>query len=171
MTSKDAIGSAIRMSLHMTHWLVSDFADADMFERATPDTNHAAWILGHLVISEIGQGATIGAEPILLPDGFREKHLGGIATAAKKTEWNCTDNPGDFWPKETYLNLLDQTRAETIKALDRTSEETLESPTPGPMARIAPRLLDMMVMIGLHQSFHTGQISAIRRKLGKPVLF
>jgi len=171
MTSKDAIGSAIGVSLKMTHWLVSDFSDADMFVRSCPDTNHTAWILGHLVIAEIGQGSTIGATPILLPDGFREKHMGGMGVGSKKTPWNDSDDPADFWPKETYLNLLNQVRVKTIEALDRTTEEMLAQPTPGPMARITPRLIDLMVLIAVHQSFHTGQISAIRRKLGKPVLF
>ena len=42
----------------------------------------AAWMLGHLVIAEIGQGSAIGATPILLPDGFRDKHAGGAAVGA-----------------------------------------------------------------------------------------
>ena len=171
MTCKDAIGSAIGLSLKMTHWLVSDFSDADMFVRSCPDTNHAAWILGHLVIAEIGQGSAIGATPILLPEGFRDKHAGGMSVGSKKTRWNESDDPSDFWPKETYINLLDQVRAKTLEALDAATEETLARPTPGPMARLVPRLLDLMLLIGSHQSFHTGQISAIRRKLGKSVLF
>ena len=55
--------------------------------------------------------------------------------------------------------------------LSELSDADLDRPTQGRMATFAPRLGDLLVLVSNHTLMHGGQISVLRRKLGKPVLF
>jgi hypothetical protein len=47
----------------------------------------------------------------------------------------------------------------------------LEKPTEGKMAKFAPKIVNMLLLMSNHTTMHAAQFTVVRRKLGKPVLF
>ena len=163
MNAKDAIRNGLEMSQRVLNWYLEDLSDADLLVRPAPAANHIAWQLGHLINAETRMGRMVsGAKYPELPAGFAERH--GKEAAA-------VEPPRGFATKAEYLDLFNKARAATLAALVNLPEADLDRPTDGPVAQIAPTLGAMLVLVGNHTAMHAGQFSAVRRKLGNPVLF
>ena len=129
-----------------------------------PGANHIAWQLGHLIAAEthLAGPQLPGASYPQLPAGFNDTY--GSAGASK-------DGPAGFLTKAEYLALFNRTRAVTLAELEKLSDADLDRPTAGPMAKFAPTLGNLFLLVANHTLMHAGQFSVVRRKLGKPVLF
>jgi uncharacterized damage-inducible protein DinB len=162
MNAKDAIQAALGSAQHMLEWFVSDLSDADLLVRPVPGANHIAWQLGHL----------INAEPHLirmeLPDATYPELPAGFAQQHSKE--TATSDAG-FRPKGEYLEWSKKMRGATRAVLDTLTDADLDRPSTGRMAKFAPRLADMFILVANHTMMHAGQFTVVRRKLGKPVLF
>jgi uncharacterized damage-inducible protein DinB len=162
MNAKDVIRQTMTMGSTVLDKYVSDLTDADLMRRPHAGCNHLAWQLGHLIASESqlvnmvapGQGGE-------LPAGFAEAH-------AKDQKDN--DNPAAFRTKQEYLDLYQQVRAASLKALDSLPDERLDEPGPERMRSMFPTVASFFVLIGTHPLMHAGQFVPVRRELGKPVL-
>ena len=62
-------------------------------------------------------------------------------------------------------------RAATLAEVDKLADADLDRACTGRMAQFAPKLANLLLLVGNHTTMHSGQFSVIRRKLGKPVLF
>ena len=62
-------------------------------------------------------------------------------------------------------------RAATLAAVDNLSDADLDRASTGMMAKFAPTLADLLILVSNHTLMHAGQFTVVRRKLGKPVLF
>ena len=164
MNGKDAIKTALRGTANLLNWFVSDLSDADLLVRPCPGANHIAWQLGHLLLAEVDLvGKHVpGVSFPELPAGFREKH---------SKEKAASDAPGEFLKKSEYLSLFNNLREITVTAVDRLTDADLDRPNTGNMAKFAPTLGELLLLQSNHTMMHVGQFSAVRRKLGKPVLF
>jgi hypothetical protein len=162
MNAKDVIRQTMTMGSTVLDKYVSDLTDADLMRRAHAGCNHLAWQLGHLIASESQLVNMVvpghGGE---LPAGFAEAH-------AKDQKDN--DNPAAFRTKQEYLDLYQQVRAASLKALDALPEERLDEPGPERMRSMFPTIASFFVLIGTHPLMHAGQFVPVRRELGKPVL-
>jgi hypothetical protein len=159
-----AIRAALESTQHTLTWFVADFSDADLLVRPVPGANHAAWQIGNVIVGDqylIRQQLPDARFPEL-PPGFAELH--GPGGTSK-------DGPDGFLTKAEYLAHFDATRAATIAALGALTDADLDRPTAGGMARFAPTLGNLFLLVSNHTLAHAGQFSVIRRKLGKPVLF
>ena len=164
MNAKDAIQSALGSTQHMLEWFLSDLSDADLLVRPVPAANHIAWQVGHLINAEphlIHMELPDAAYPAL-PVGFAEQH---------SKETSTSDAPAGFRTRDEYLGLAKQMRGATKAILDKLSDADLDRPSTGRMAKFAPRLADMFILVANHTMMHAGQFTVVRRKLGKPVLF
>lgn len=161
MQAKDAIKSALNSTQHMLEWYVSDLSDADLLVRPVPGANHIAWQLGHLV----------GAEPFLMrtevPDAAYPDMPAGFADQHSK---DTAGSDTGFRSKAEYVEWTKKMRNATLAVLDKLSDADLDRPSTGRMAKVAPRLADLFLLIANHTMMHTGQFTVVRRKLGKPVL-
>lgn len=162
MKSKDALRSAMDMSLFVLNSYVSDMSDEELMQRPTAGCNHLAWQLGHLISSEVNLLNSIcpgkGAE---LPEGFAEKH-------AKEA---CgSDDPSQFCSKQEYVDLFQTVRAATQKALEDLSESELDGPAPEFLRENFPTVGHVFMLIGNHPLMHAGQFVVVRRQLDKPIL-
>jgi hypothetical protein len=163
MNAKEAIQYTLNSTQNLLGWYLGDLSDADLLVRPVPGANHIAWQLGHLINSEQKLGISVpGAVYPELPAGFADQH--GPQTAS-------ADPATGFGSKNDYLGLFTRTREATLANLVKLSDADLDKPTTGPMAKFAPRLGDLFVLIANHTMMHAGQFSVVRRKLGKPVLF
>lgn len=139
--------------------LLSDLSDADLLFRPTPDANHIAWQLGHLIVSEVGLvTVAVPSASYQLPDGFKEQHAKSMA-----------DKNEGFLTKDRYLAIQKDVRQVTLAALAGLSEADLDRPVQAPIP-VIKTAGDCLIVASGHWLLHTGQWSVIRRLLGKPRL-
>jgi hypothetical protein len=93
-----------------------------------------------------------------LPAGFAEQHT---------KESAAVDPPKGFRTKSEYLALAKEVRGATLALLDRVDVGRAST---GKMAKWAPTLADLFLMLSTHTMMHAGQFTVVRRKLGKPLL-
>src|SRR5687768_10905132 len=164
MNAIEALQDNLQETHNMVGMYLGDLSDADLLVRPAPSANHIAWQLGHLILSErqMLKDNIPGVEYAQLPAGFHDQH------DAKNSQ---TEPPYGFLKKADYLELFKNSRAATVAAVSRLTESDLDAPTVGVMAQFAPTLGKMLNATAIHTMMHAGQFSAVRRKLGKPVLF
>ncbi len=161
MNVKDLLHYNVTLSHNITKTYLGDITDEEMLVRAVPGSNHLAWQLGHLVASERSLLEAIGVDVPDLPEGFAEKH------GKENTD---SDDPSEFLSKSEYFELMDQMHQAADAAIDKTDEAGLDLPTPEKLRNFFPNVGSVLLMAGSHEMMHAGQIAAIRRKLGKPIV-
>jgi hypothetical protein len=164
MNGKEAIKTALSSTQNLLGSYLSDLSDADLLVRPVPSANHIAWQLGHLIQSErqlLGPEVPGAAYPEL-PAGWSDQHA---KTAA------AMDPPKGFATKTEYLSQFTKMREETLAALSKLSDADLDKPVAGNMKQFAPTVGALILLQSNHTLMHVGQFTAVRRKLGKPVLF
>lgn len=162
MTTKDVIRETINTAHWITGELLKDLGDADLLHRPVPAMNHIAWQLGHLIASEQKMMADAGFAMPELPAGFDKVHHKDNASS---------DDAKQFGTKDQYLKLMGDMHAATLKHLDTASDAKLGEDAPEAMRSYAPKIGSVFNIVGGHEYMHQGQIVAVRRSLGKPVLF
>ncbi len=156
----------IRWQIEQCHWLttayVQDMTDADLLLRPVPGMNHVAWQLGHLITASKMMLGELGQPAPALPAGFEEGYT---------KETSGSDDPARFATKDVYLDLAAKIKAASLVAVDAIPERKLDEPAPEQMREYAPTVAAVLTLVGTHWLIHSGQFVALRRKLGKPVLF
>ena len=163
MNVKDAVRFSLANADFLAKCYLSDITPPEMLVRATPDSNHIAWQIGHLITSEyrLVETAAPGTMPPL-PQGFVERHSKDTAGS---------DKAADFLTKEDYLNLAKTVRASTLRALDRVSDADLDRPVAGRVPPFVKTAGDCFMLAGNHWILHCGQWVILRRKLNRPRQF
>jgi DinB superfamily len=164
MRATETIKEALNSAQHLLEWYVSDLSDADLLVRPVPGANHIAWQLGHLIMAE---GGLVRTE---IPDAAYPDLPAGFAGQYTK-ETAALDSPAAFKTKAEYLDVYRKMRAASIAVIDKLSDADLDRACTGRMAKFAPKLASLLLMLANHTTMHAGQFSVVRRKLGKPVLF
>lgn len=160
MTGAEAIKAALQGTQQVLGMYLGDLSDADLLVRPVPGANHTAWQLGHLIFAEQYLLAKLpGVSYPPLPAGFAEKHSKETAGA-----------DDGFLTKAQYLELFNQMRAATLAAVEKLSDADLDLPNTGPVAQFAPTFGRLLLLQSNHTLMHGGQITVVRRKLGKPVV-
>lgn len=164
MNAKDAIRIALTSTKDLVNWYVSDLSDADLLVRPVPGANHIAWQLGHTISADVHlvRSQLPAAVYPELPANFAEQH------GSKSAD---IDPPKLPLSKAEYLALFNKVREATIAVLDKLPDADLDKATTGSMAKYAPTLGALFLLLANHALMHAGQYSVVRRKLGKPVLF
>lgn len=162
MNSREAILASADLSRQVLKSYVSDLEDSDLLQRPGEGCNHIAWQLGHLIASErdllnmVKPGAACE-----LPEGFAEQH---------GKEQTGEDDPAKFCTKQEYIGLIDKVYDATKAALEASTDEDLDKPSPENMAGFAPTHGHVYALIATHPMMHVGQFVPVRRKLGKPII-
>ncbi len=161
MNVKDLLHYNVTLTHNITKKYLDDITEEEMLVRAVPGSNHLAWQLGHLVASERSLLEAVGADVPDLPEGFAENH---------GSENTGSDDPGEFLTKAEYFVLMEQMHKAADAAIDKTDEAGLDAPTPEKLRSFFPTVGSVLLMAGSHEMMHAGQIAAVRRKLGKPIV-
>lgn len=164
MNAIELLTGALKGSEAVTLGFLDGFSDKDLLDRPVSGANHAAWQIGHLILSErfILAEQLPGVNYPALPAGFETRHGKDGASLTETTGWPA---------KAVYERLFRETREATITAVARLTESQLDQPTQGRLAAKAPKLGNLIQLISNHDLMHGGQFSVVRRKQGKPVLF
>ena len=163
-TANDLIAGTLSTTQKLLVRFTEDLTPQEYLHRACAGGNAIAWIIGHLVVSERSALARAGVKPEqmpALPEGF-EKRFGREADAAKA---------GDFGDVTLLMPLFNRHRELLIDTIRNLPPEALDAPLPKPHPLFGQTVGDALnFMAGPHPSMHAGQISMIRRTMGKPPL-
>jgi DinB superfamily len=141
----------------MLQRFVADLSPADYLHRISPEANCAAWIIGHLVLSERNVMKRLGLNLPQLPEGF-EKQFSRDAGCPQANEF------GDV---TKLMPMFNEHRTMLIDAIKKATPQQLDQPLdkPFPLFNTVGELANFY---GAHTAMHAGHISLIRRHLGRP---
>jgi len=160
MKAHDLIRYLLGTSRYVMSTYLEDMSDAELLVQPVEGAHHAAWQLGHLILSERRMvDAVRGGSGIALPDGFEAAHPKGGAPGIREAVVR----------KSEYQGLMELQRQQTLGLLARLPEEELSAVAPEIVRAYAPTVGAVFATIGGHELMHSGQIAVIRRALGKPV--
>lgn len=161
MTRTDAIVQVLTSNKALAARYLADLKPGDYHHQPLPGVNSAAWILGHLVMTERRVTGLLGGELPALPEGF-------------EGQFAVTGQPaGDQRELPDGAGLLDHftaTRDRLIDAVRAADDAKLDGPTPKP-SPVYSTIGDLAAFMAQHTAMHLGQVTVIRRSLGyAPVL-
>jgi hypothetical protein len=163
-TVSDALVHSLTASKNMLVRYVQDLTPQEYLHRPTPKANCVAWLLGHLTLSDraaVKSGFPSPNPPALpaLPEGFEKRF---------SRDEGCPQ-AGEFGDVTNLLPLFAIHRDLLIERVRSATPEELAAPRekPHPMFNTAGELANFL---SVHSAMHAGQITIIRRSLGKPPL-
>lgn len=158
--ANDILVHSLSTSQMLMRRYLEDLKPEEYLHRAVPNGNCVAWLVGHLTLSERRILGMVGVTDLpSLPEGF-EKRFSREETAPRACEF------GDVM---ILLPLWNEHRAKLIQAVKEATPEQLEKPLekPNPRFSTAGQFVNYM---SHHATLHIGQITIIRRSLGRPPL-
>jgi uncharacterized damage-inducible protein DinB len=159
MTPSDLAAGGYRMAKLLVHRMVDDLSPAEFRRQPVPGANSAAWIVGHLAVTVRRTAERLGATDLPL---LTEEFVARYSVTKKSAE-----NQAELGTKEELLALLDASVNKLIEALPAVPANGLAGPAPNP-GRFATNYGEAILFGAMHLTMHAGQISTIRRSLGKP---
>jgi uncharacterized damage-inducible protein DinB len=159
-TAKEAIVHSLTNSKIMVRRFTEDLRPEEYVHRPTEKANCAAWLLGHVTLADRSAAQALGATNLPeLPAGFEKRF---------SRDEGCPQ-ASDFGDVTGLLAIFEKNRDALIAAVQNASQEQLDAPTKRvmPMFKNASELASFM---SLHSAMHVGQITIIRRSLGRPPL-
>jgi DinB superfamily len=162
VTTFDMLASGYRMGCQLVHNMCADLTPEEFQHQPVPGANSAAWIVGHLALTAARTAERLGATGVPMPSNE--------FVARFKVTRQQAGNQVELGSKTELLALLNTAVEKLMEAVQRLKPESLT----GPAASTAPPFVkssgDMMVFGPMHFAMHCGQLSTIRRSLGKPPL-
>jgi DinB family protein len=147
-------------SQQMINGFLADLTPSDYLHRPVPKANCAAWIVGHLTLTDRRALGRLDVKDLPeIPADFETRF-------ARSEEAAGAANFGDV---EILKPLFNAHRDRLIAAARSVTPEQLAVvlATPTPRFKTVGEMLHFMP---LHVSMHCGQLSTIRRSLGRPPL-
>lgn len=156
-SGNETIAYALSASHALFKRFMEDMTPEDYLHRPTPKANCAAWIVGHLTLSERNVLRRLGAPLPELPEGFEHRF---------SRDEGCPQ-ASEFGDVTRLMPQFDEHRRRLIEAVKAATPEQLDRPLdkPHPMFKTVGEMLTFMA---LHGTMHAGQVSTIRRSLGRP---
>lgn len=156
----NAIAYAITTSQMLLDSFVKDLTPQDYLHRPAAGANCAAWIVGHLILTDRQALGRLGVKDLpALPEGF-EKRFARDEHAPSAPDYGDTSVLRSLWNQHRQL-LADAAR----QAPEALLNQPLEQPRP-----LFKTVGEMAHFMAIHATMHAGQISTIRRSLGRPPL-
>jgi hypothetical protein len=159
MTPNDMIAGAYRMAGLMIHRVTDDLTPAEFGHQPVPGANSAAWVVGHLAMTLRRTADRLGATDLPAVDPN--------LTAKLATTKKPAGEQSGLGDPVALVKLFDACLEKVIAAVRAIPAETLAGPpsVPGPFATNSA---EGLLFGALHIVMHSGQLSTVRRSLGKP---
>jgi hypothetical protein len=138
-----------------------DLQPQEYLHRPTPKANCAAWLIGHLALTDrnmLKKVCNVSDLPPL-PEGFEKRF---------SRDEGCPQAE-DFGDVKILRDIFNQHRDRFVAEVQKMTPDQLAKPSERehPMFRTAGEMINFMA---LHTAMHVGQITIIRRSLGRPPL-
>ena len=159
MTPNDVIAGGYRMTKALLHRMVDDLTPEEFRHQPAAGANSAAWVMGHLAVTLRRTAARLGATDLPeVPDD--------VAARFTATRHPAADQAG-LGDVARLMKVFDTCIDKVIEAVKAVSAEALAGPSASPVP-LATNFAEGLLFGSLHVAVHTGQLSTIRRSLGKP---
>jgi len=159
MTPNDLLASAYSMSAQLLHRMVDDLSSDEFLRQPCAGANNAAWVVGHLTNTLRNSLRRLGGTDLPeLPTGLAGKFVATKQVAGEQTELGDT---------KEMLKLFDGFVGRLIALIRALPEDRLTT-VPEVRGPFATNFGEALQFGALHIATHTGQLSTIRRSLGKP---
>jgi uncharacterized damage-inducible protein DinB len=159
MTPNDMLAAGYRMAAALFHRMVDDLTPEEFNRQPVPGANSAAWVVGHLALVLRNSARRMGAAD--LPDMPED-----VAAKLKATRQPAGEQTGYGDPK-ALLAVFDASLERLIAAIRELPADALTATSDVPIP-LATNRAEAIQFGALHIALHTGQLSTIRRSLGKP---
>ena len=155
---KEVILTQMSSSDFVLNKMIADLSDAEFFKPPVAGANHAAWVVGHIAVSEDSMVADLTGRSKRYPKEH-ELFRGGST---------CLADASKYPPRKAIEELLRNCRAHTIEALKAFDEKKWNDPSPEGWPRdVFPTLGSIWALMGAHPFWHIGQLSVCRQAMGK----
>jgi uncharacterized damage-inducible protein DinB len=159
MTQQELLASGYRMGCQMVHMMCDDLTSEEFQHQPVPGANSAAWVVGHLAVITRRTAERLGATD--LPP-LSEEFVGRFSQTRKPAAAQA-----DLGDKSELLSLLDGCVEKLMAAVRTLALESLMGPAPNP-GPFATNYAEAVLFGAMHMTLHCGQLSTLRRSLGKP---
>jgi len=159
MTPNELLAGGYRMGRQMVRLMCDDLTESEFHHQPVAGTNSAAWIVGHLAVVARRTAERLGATDVPV---LTEEFIAQFSVTRKPAE-----SQAELGRKAEVLALLEVSIEKLLEALRTLPAEGLTGPTPGP-SRFATSYGEALLFGAMHITMHCGQLSTIRRSLGKP---
>jgi len=156
----DVVSMQLTMNQSLFEQFSNDFSEDDAKFTPAEGSPHLNWILCHLAVSADGMVAKISGKPPKLSPELHETYKGG-----SKCRKDDGMTKGEAWRLFTKAN---EATVSYIKGLDE--RQLAEDVSGEPMPPFKTKG-DFVALLGAHGYWHFGQLTVIRRMLGKPARF
>jgi uncharacterized damage-inducible protein DinB len=154
---KDTGLEALAFSRRVLLRLLDGFDESNILVRCGEGASHTMHLVGHIGTTDDFFLTTLSGHASGLPEGYAA--LFGTGAVPK-------DDASAYPSFETMTDVLEDRRAALVAWFKSQDEDELLTALPGQLAGFAKNRAVLMSTLAFHEGFHTGQVSAIRRKLG-----
>ena len=147
------VQSMFKANTDIINKAIADVSTDDWFRQPGDDSNHLLWVLGHVVVH---RGRTLN----FLGTDWDTSWASLFARGAQRTD-------DETYPSvEELRNAWSQVSADLSHALRNASPETLADASPRGLPSFDGKLSGTVAFFAFHDTYHTGQISYLRKWLG-----
>jgi hypothetical protein len=161
MTANELLAGGYRMGREMVHRMCDDLTESEFHHQPVPGANCPAWIVGHLAVVIRRTAERLGATG--LPE-LTEEFVGRFSASKKPA-----GEQAELGTKAELLALLDVSTDKLMEAVGKLPADSLSGPPAG-RTPFATTYGEAVLFGAMHVTLHCGQLSTIRRSLGKPPL-
>ena len=157
-TPNDVLIHSLTRSQMLLARYTADLSPQEYLHRPAEKANCTAWLIGHLTLSERRVMTMLGITDLPpLPPDFEKRF---------SRDEGCPQ-AGEFGDVAALMPLFNQHRAMLVEAINRATLDQLNKPTEKPHPMFST-LGELASFYALHTVMHAGQITIIRRSLGRP---
>jgi len=159
MGPREVIKSQIGTAEYLVEKFTGDLGDDDFLHQLPEGGQTVTWILGHLACTEDWTLHHLTGEPYQIAEDLHGKFKGGSTV-----ETDPSANPS----RTEIEGIYREQRARTLAALEQSDESEWDNAAPEGLPEVFPTVGSLWGMTATHVFWHVGQITVIRRLLGKP---
>jgi len=164
MSSIQTIAKQFALQARLFNNVLEDIEDNKGSERLSDHVNHLQWIAGHLTNSRYRFAPMMNLN-VTFP--YVELYMDATQPPPNNRAIDASIKYPSLSEIKKYWNELAPSFIETTSKL---SSEQLSSELPFPVPIGGKTLLDLFVFLASHESYHIGQMSIIRKQLGKEAM-
>lgn len=161
MTPNDVLASSYVTAKKLVHFMTDDLTPDEFAAQPINGANSIAWIIGHLAnvlaITVTRMGGTL---PVNVPADLGAK---------VKTTKQHAEKQENIGSKEELVTIIDTAIDQLVPLLQAYPIDKLSEPPIG-RAPFSTNQAESLLFGSTHVAMHVGQITMIRRALGKPPL-
>jgi uncharacterized damage-inducible protein DinB len=159
LSAIEPIVYSLQFSRDTVRMFTQDLAPQEMLHRTTPKANCAAWLVGHLTLTDRNMLKRLGVNDLPpLPDDDFEKRF--------SRDEGCPQAEA-FGEVSSLLMAFEAHRNRLIAVASSLTPPQLAQPLENPHPRFKT-VGELLSFMSLHTCVHAGQMTMIRRSLGRP---